>query len=70
MRTLVQWKEQIPMPPPEANQTNQVWAVCFRPDGEQVLLGVADLIFVYAATTGELLNKIKGKCNKIVCLHF
>ena len=49
------------MPPPEAAQTNQVWAVCFRPDGEQVLLAVADLIFVYAAATGELLNKIKGK---------
>mgnify|MGYP002629360275 CR=1 FL=1 len=49
------------MPPPEAAQTNQVWAVCFRPDGEQVLLAVADLIFVYAAATGELQNKIKGK---------
>jgi intraflagellar transport protein 122 len=58
------------MPPPEANQTNQVWAVCFRPDGEQVLLGVADLIFVYAATTGELLNKIKGHKDTVYCLAY
>jgi RimJ/RimL family protein N-acetyltransferase len=49
------------MPPAEANQTNQVWTVCFRPDGDQVLIGVADFIFVYKADTGELLNKIKGK---------
>ena len=49
------------MPPPEANQTNQVWSVCFRPDGDQVLIAVADLIFVYKADTGEILNKIKGK---------
>jgi hypothetical protein len=49
------------MPPVEANQTNQVWSVCFRPDGDQVLVAVADLIFVYKAETGELLNKIKGK---------
>jgi hypothetical protein len=61
MRTKVSWKEEIPMPPPEANQTNQVWSVCFRPDGDQVLIAVADLIFVYKAETGELLNKIKGK---------
>jgi hypothetical protein len=49
------------MPPPEANQTNQVWSVVFRPDGDQVLVAVADLIFVYKAETGELVNKIKGK---------
>ena len=60
MRTVVSWQEQIPMPPPEANQTNQVWTVCFRPDGTQILVGVADFIFISNALTGEFMNKIKG----------
>lgn len=58
------------MPPPEVNQTNQVWCVCFRPDGEQVLIGVADFIFVYNPNNGELLNKIKGHKDTVYCLAY
>jgi hypothetical protein len=34
MKTKIHWASLIPMPPPEAKQTNQIWAVCFRPDGD------------------------------------
>ena len=70
MRTDIQWSERIPMPPPEANQTNQVWSVCFRPDGEQVLVAVADFIFVYNTSTGELMNKIKGHKDTVYCIAY
>lgn len=70
MRNILKWQEQIPMPPPEANQTNQVWCVCFRPDGEQVLIGIADFIFVYNAMSGELQNKIKGHKDTVYCLAY
>jgi len=70
MKTKVAWQDQIPMPPPEAKQTNQIWAVCYRPDGQQVLLGVAQYVFVYNATTGELLNKIKGHKDTVYCLAY
>ena len=58
------------MPPSEANQTNQIWSVCFRPDGDQVLVAVADFIFVYKVDTGELLNKIKGHKDTVYCLAY
>ena len=70
MKTKIAWKDQIPMPPVESKQTNQVWAVCFRPDGEQVLLGVADFIFVYQISTGELQNKIRGHKDTVYCLAY
>lgn len=70
MKTKVVWQDQIPMPPPEAKQTNQIWCVCFRPDGQQVLLGVAQYVFVYNTVTGELLNKIKGHKDTVYCLAY
>jgi intraflagellar transport protein 122 len=70
MRTVVQWKHSIPMPPKESNQTNQVWAVCFRPDGEEVLVGVATVIFVYNVSTGEKLNQLVGHKDTVFALAY
>ena len=41
-----------PAPPVESGYTNTVWAVCYRPDGTQVLVAVGDRVFIYDAATG------------------
>ena len=70
MKTKIHWASLIPMPPPETKQTNQIWAVCFRPDGEQVLLAVADSIFIYKTETGEMINRLKGHKDTVYCLSY
>ncbi len=58
-----------PTPPEESKMTNCVWAVCFNPgnilflywiDGTQVLVAVADRVFIYDALSGEMIKQTKG----------
>jgi intraflagellar transport protein 122 len=70
MRTTLGFEEYIPMPPPEVKQTNQVWAVCFRPDGEEVLMAVGDFIIIYKVDDGVMVNKLKGHKDTVFCLAY
>ena len=44
------------MPPEGSGLTNTVWAVAYRPDGEQVLVAVGDRVFIYNAKTGDVVD--------------
>lgn len=69
MRTELKWRDVIP-PPKDSQYTNTVWAVCFKPDGTQVILAVADRIFIYDAESGEMINFVRGHKDTVYCLAY
>jgi intraflagellar transport protein 122 len=58
------------MPPEGSGYTNTVWAVSYRPDGDQVLVAVGDRVFIYDAHTGEVVDQKRAHKDTIYCLAY
>ena len=47
-----------------------MWAVCYRPDGTEVLVAVNDRVFIYDAQSGEIKDQKRAHKDIIYALAY
>ena len=50
--------------------TVSIWALCFSPDGLQLVVAAGNRVHVYASTDGKLHQSLKGHKDTVYCVAY
>ncbi|XP_053684288.1 intraflagellar transport protein 122 homolog [Sabethes cyaneus] len=69
MRAIPKWVEKI-HDPYDKNNIASVHAVCFHPDGLQLIVGAGEKVLVYDSIDGNIISSLKGHKDTVHCVAY